>query len=163
MPWMVSLGTYTDPGVWGHQCGASLITPLHVLTAAHCFDYLVDELDGSYKMRMGSSDMVDPEVGKIERNVAKVLVHPKYQQRRAYFDVGLAVADRFIEFTEYVRPICLPMSPVDDEDYLADDFVTLAGWELQITTRGSEPTKRVKLHTLQVIQLDCLAELENFD
>ncbi len=100
--------------------------------------------------RLGSSDMIDTSEGIIERNVKRYMTHPKYQQRRAYFDVGIAVADRHIEFTEYVRPVCLPMSPVDDSDYLADDFVTLAGWGLTVTPRGYQPTTRLKLHTLQV-------------
>jgi hypothetical protein len=35
----------------------------------------------------------------------------KQQDGKAYFDVGIAIADRHIEFTNYVRPICLPMRP----------------------------------------------------
>jgi len=44
-----------------------------------------------------------------------------------YYDVGLAVADRRIEFTDYIRPICLPFTP-DDPDELANDLTTLTGW-----------------------------------
>jgi len=35
-PWMVSLGRMRDDNSWKHECGASLITNIHVLTAAHC-------------------------------------------------------------------------------------------------------------------------------
>ena len=34
-PWMASIGYYTN-GQWIHQCGATLITHRHFLTAAHC-------------------------------------------------------------------------------------------------------------------------------
>ena len=34
-PWMASLGYWSD-GVWSHQCGATLISQTHFITAAHC-------------------------------------------------------------------------------------------------------------------------------
>jgi secreted trypsin-like serine protease len=34
-PWMASLGFYKDEK-WQHQCGATLISHQHFLTAGHC-------------------------------------------------------------------------------------------------------------------------------
>jgi secreted trypsin-like serine protease len=34
-PWMASLGLYEN-GQWQHQCGATLISHRHFLTAGHC-------------------------------------------------------------------------------------------------------------------------------
>ena len=42
--------------------------------------------------------------------------------------MGLVKADRRIEFTDHVLPICLPFKPIDDFDALENDFVNLAGW-----------------------------------
>ncbi len=35
-PWMSSLGYFDEENTWKHQCGATLITHKHFLTAAHC-------------------------------------------------------------------------------------------------------------------------------
>ena len=51
-------------------------------------------------------------------------VHPKYLSEKAYYDVGIAIAQTPIQFSDYIRPICLPTKPVDDVDYLEGDLVT---------------------------------------
>ena len=62
-------------------------------------------------MRLGVADLSTPATYGIVRRVREILIHPKYLEGKAYFDVGVAVAERPIEFTDYVRPICLPMRP----------------------------------------------------
>eukprot|EP00095_Tigriopus_kingsejongensis_P000444 maker-scaffold492_size156171-snap-gene-0.17 protein:Tk00444 transcript:maker-scaffold492_size156171-snap-gene-0.17-mRNA-1 annotation:"AT19278p" len=137
LPWMASLGTFSTDGKWQHECGGSLITNYHILTAAHCFNSV--ELPGyPYKAHLGSANL---EVNGTSRDVVSILRHPKYRSGRAYFDVGLATVGKKIEFTDYILPICLPFLPVDDEDDLANDFVILSGWgyneENQLTNQLS--------------------------
>ena len=61
---------------------------------------------------------------------------------KVYADVGLVKADRRMEFTDYVLPICLPFKPIDDIDALENDFVNLAGWG--VNPRG-EITNQVQI------------------
>ena len=65
-------------------------------------------------MRLGVSDLKDETAG-VRRKVVKSFTHPKYVSP-PYFDVGVAEADEVIEFVNKVRPICLPMRPIDDYD-----------------------------------------------
>jgi secreted trypsin-like serine protease len=44
-PWIASIGFFSDENEWSHQCGATLISEQHFLTAAHCvnkkYDFLI--------------------------------------------------------------------------------------------------------------------------
>ena len=51
-------------------------------------------------MRLGNENLNSDSRSKHEeeRLVARVMMHPYYKSNHVYFDVGLAVADRRIEF-----------------------------------------------------------------
>ena len=73
--------------------------------------------DGNYFMRLGTSDLTNVQSGT-KRKVIEAFKHSKYRSA-PYFDAAIIQSDINIEFTKWVRPICLPMSPIDDEDYFA--------------------------------------------
>ncbi len=60
-----------------------------------------------------------------------------YANLAIYFDVGIAVADRIIEFGPTIRPICLPFKPIDDPDHFKDQFVNLAGWGIDDSSNST--------------------------
>lgn len=74
-PWMVSLtANHSTPGVpvGGHACGASLIMPDRVLTAAHC---VVSSKPSDFDVVIGRKDLSDQNEGeRIE--VTGISMHP---------------------------------------------------------------------------------------
>ena len=92
----------------------------------------------------------ETNVGAV-RKITDYYIHPEFT--RTYFDVGIAVANRIIEFTDFIRPINLPMRPIDDEneDAFAGEFVNLAGWS---STYDPVENKHKIKSTLRLVNLE---------
>ena len=63
------------------------------------------------------------------RRVEDIIFHPKYVHGEVYYDVGIAVANKLMDFNDYIRPICLPYLPVDDANSFSKVSVISVGWE----------------------------------
>ena len=80
-PWMASIGYYNDQEEWVHQCGATLITAHHFLTAAHC---LGDPKN--LKIHVGELNFTLPKNqlhGK-DVSIKEIKMHPSYSSKNAY-------------------------------------------------------------------------------
>ena len=94
----------------------------HVLTAAHCF--AEPELKAKFETRtlytrLGVSALWNAR-GGIKRKVVDYSIHPKYV-KPPYMDAAVAVTDKFVHYLNNIRPICLPMLPIDDPDIFAGE------------------------------------------
>ena len=117
-PFMVRILAAGD-GYEGHWCGASLIRPNIVLTAAHCV-----EDDFKYSVVIG--DHEDGETGLHEREVqiSDIMMHEEY-----YFpsnDVAVLVLAQNVELKEgAIETIALAQS---EDFYKEGTSVTVIGW-----------------------------------
>ncbi|XP_055594263.1 serine protease 44 [Uranotaenia lowii] len=112
-------GHNADPNEWpwvaalfnnGRQfCGGSLIDSVHILTAAHCVAHMSSWDVARLSVRLGDHNIrSNTEVQHVERRVKRLVRHKGFDSRTLYNDVAVLTMDQPVQFTQSVRPICLP-------------------------------------------------------
>lgn len=119
-PWIVALFNA------GRQfCGGSLIDNVHILTAAHCVVNMNSWDVARLTVRLGDHNIkTSSEVRHIERRVKRVVRHKNFNSRTLYNDVALLTLNEPVEFSEQIRPICLPSGPT----LFNHQEATVIGW-----------------------------------
>ncbi|UJR23193.1 hypothetical protein I4U23_026212 [Adineta vaga] len=140
-PWAVSL---QYKGV--HDCGGVIIDELNILTAAHCLDYANDL--GNYFVRVGAHDRSSS--GQLIP-IAKLILHPNYDESRSTDDIGIIKLASRIQFTKEIQPICLLDSIVEPP---LDSTVYVAGWGNTVHNQWNSGSSVLLQARLRVIS-DC--------
>ncbi|KAI5646895.1 trypsin domain-containing protein [Phthorimaea operculella] len=133
-PWLVSLML----GAKLH-CGGAIITDIHILTAGHCITFGVHYKD--LTVNVGMHDRLDTTFQVLR--VTNGVKHPSFTSNavRDINDIAVLTLNQKLQFTEKVRPICLP----DESMNFKNIPLTVAGWGK--TRQGAMTSSRYLLET----------------
>ncbi|GCB71721.1 hypothetical protein scyTo_0001681 [Scyliorhinus torazame] len=133
-PWQVSL-YYKGR----HVCGATIISEDWVITASHCFFE-----DDSYKTsnwRLYSGFISQYHLLEAtQSSVSKIVTHRGYSSDTNDNDIALMKLTRPLQFTDYVRPACLP---THDQQFLPGMACWITGFGH--TREGASSTSSILL------------------
>ncbi|KAM4651686.1 suppressor of tumorigenicity 14 protein [Discoglossus pictus] len=124
-PWQVSLHTKRDR----HTCGASLVSPTILISAAHCFQDMqgIRYSDPSiWTAYLGLHDQAQLKAKDVvERKIKRIVAHTKFSDYTYDNDIAMLELESPVTYTDFIQPICIPDS---SHDFPAGKSIWVTGW-----------------------------------
>uniref|UniRef100_A0A3P9LBP1 Peptidase S1 domain-containing protein n=1 Tax=Oryzias latipes TaxID=8090 RepID=A0A3P9LBP1_ORYLA len=146
-------GEDAPAGVWPWQasvnnnstlCGGSLISRRWVLTAARCLSRSADNV----VVFLGRDTQMGPNPHEVTRWVSKVIQHPDYDPGTHKNDLGLLRLSTPVNFTDYIRPVCLAAK----RSFFVDGLSCwVTGWGAPQTHAPLPPPQRLQQVSVPIV------------
>ncbi|XP_031354798.1 phenoloxidase-activating factor 3-like [Photinus pyralis] len=164
-PWIAQLLYGKDRHV---QCTGSLINNRYVLTAAQCLAYTspvavrlgdfnaTSDKDCVYHTNFGE-ECSDPIQ---EFDIEEAVPHADFDKDTSKNDIGLIRLSRNVEYSDYIRPICLPTP--NSRVIRGGEELALSGWGL-LSDGGNLTEVKKKILATAVCLRQCNRFYRTFD
>ncbi|KAG8183426.1 hypothetical protein JTE90_023183 [Oedothorax gibbosus] len=123
-PWTVAIAA-TEKNVTSIICGGALIDNETVLTAAHCvekYPYYTLYLGKYYR----SNRMDDDQV--VTRRTTRIIMHESFNSTTYENDIALLYFEPRVNYTDRIKPICLPTPQTMEKNIVTGKRGSVAGW-----------------------------------
>ncbi|CAH1983365.1 unnamed protein product [Acanthoscelides obtectus] len=154
-PWIARLG-YEDGQAIKFKCGGTLLNKWYVITAAHCLKENEEKLK---VIRLGENveneELCDKAACSLpvqDIPVASIMIHAEYNTITSKNDIGLIALRKSANYTDFVKPVCLPRGDLTNENHLGEE-VTVAGWGV-IDSSTEETSPELLFVNIPVVELD---------
>jgi len=139
-PWHVSLVLNGEKSPF---CAGTLITDVHVLTAAHC---VADRGPWGFVAIIGDHDWIFDSTDALY-NVKLIQIHYDYQPHSMDHDIAILTLNEKVQFGNNQQPACLPRSTNFKDRGLRMNRFTASGW-------GTERSENESPVALRSVELD---------
>lgn len=156
-PWTALIKYENNVKQISFHCGGALINARYILTAAHCVTgHIVNVWTPKY-IRLGEWNLqttvdcivvdddyycADPH---IDVPIEEIIIHENYvaASRNQYHDIALVRMKEAVIYTEFVRPLCLPITNhLRKIDFTKKNFI-VAGWGKTKSASSSDIKQKV--------------------